>query len=208
MERIGISRRLLAVTALATTALVFGGCDWTMFGNIPALTHDSPDTAISGANVSNLQPLFTGAGAFGSPVESNGVVYAGNTAGNLEAFDANGVSGCSGSPNQCRPLWTGTTAPIDSGTSPAVANGIVYILSIAQFKLYAFDAKGVTGCSGSPKVCQPVWTAGVSGAFGSPIVSNGVVYVGGGGGVLNAFDANGVTNCSGSPKECQPSGPA
>ena len=202
VDRIGKARKLLALTALAVAALVFGGCDWAMFGAIPSLTHDSVDNAINSANVSTLQPLFTSSGEFGSPVESNGVVYAGGTQEGLWAFDANGVTSCSGSPNQCSPLWTGTTGAIDAGTSPAVANGIVSIISLAQQKLYAFDANGVTGCSGSPKVCQPLWTAHLGGAVGSPIVANGVVYVGGA--QLLAFAANGVTSCSGSPKVCQP----
>jgi hypothetical protein len=101
---------------LPAAALAFGGCDWTAFGYDPALTHGSADTAISGANVSTLKPLFTASGAFSSPVESGGVVYVGGQAGNLYAFDANGVTSCSGSPNQCNPLWKGVTGPVVNGT--------------------------------------------------------------------------------------------
>jgi hypothetical protein len=206
MRRRGNSRKLLGVAGLAVAALVFGGCDWTMFGYDAALTHSSPDTAINSANVSTLQPLFTTPGQFTSPVESNGVVYVGNTSGNLEAFDANGVTDCSGTPNQCTPLWTGTTpaGAINADATPAVANGVVYVstqaTSTSSGGLYVFDANGVTNCSGTPKVCQPLWTAPSAGdgSSASPIVANGVVYVG-----AQAFDANGVTNCSGTPKVCQ-----
>ena len=69
--------------------------------------------------------------------------------------------------------------------------------------LYAFDAAGVTGCSGSPpKTCAPLRTAGTATDFvaendSSPTVANGVVYLSssgyhdlsdlGGGGTLNAY---------------------
>jgi PQQ-like domain len=229
-------KRLVLATLGVVGALVFAGCDWPMFAFDVAHTGSSPDKAINSANVSTVQPLFTVPaqsdpfipGQFGPPVVSNGVVYAGsssagNTSGNLEAFDANGATNCSGSPNQCSPLWTGSTGPI-IGSAPAVANGVVYIASTESTAstipptLYAFDAGGVTNCSGTPKVCQPLWTAPLSTGdihVEPPNVTNGVVYVSGyqspGGippqgptGTVQAFDAAGVTNCSGTPKVCQP----
>ncbi len=104
------SRKLLAVAAVAIAAVAFGGCDWTMFGFDPALTHSSFDHNINTANASTIKQLFTSPGQFSAPVESNGVVYAGSTSGSLEAFDANGTTDCSGTPNQCSPLWTGAIA--------------------------------------------------------------------------------------------------
>jgi outer membrane protein assembly factor BamB len=195
-------KRLVLATLGVVGALVFAGCDWPMLGGNAALTGSVVEPAISGENVSTLQPLFTDAGQFGSPVEANGVVYAlGPTVftggpNSLEAFDAN--SGAL--------LWT---APVGSSTfgaptlgAPAVANGVVYVLTN---KLYAFDAHGVTNCSGSPTVCQPLWTNGGTGTTSnltltiSPVVANGMVYV-----ADAVYDANGVTNCSGTPTVCQP----
>jgi outer membrane protein assembly factor BamB len=200
-------KRLVLATLGVVGALVFAGCDWPMFGFDAAHSGFSPDKAINSANVSTLRQLFTSPGQFGSPVEGNGVVYVGNESGNLDAFDANGVTNCSGTPNQCSPLWTGSTAPNDAPSAPAVANGVVYLASASGPTLYAFDANGVTKCSGPPKVCQPMWTATTHGAS-SVVVVNGVVYVGGdgvgGGSAIEAFDANGVTNCSGTPKTCTP----
>ncbi len=127
-------------------------------------------------------PLWTGTtgGAiFASPAVSNGVVYIGSADGKLYAFDAAGLIGCSGSPKTCSPLWTSVaTGGVISG-SPAVVNGVVYDGS-ADGKLYAFDAAGVTGCSGSPKTCNPLWTAASGGLFdtSAPAVANGVVYIG------------------------------
>jgi hypothetical protein len=55
-----------------------------------------------------------------------------------------------------------------------------------------------------PKVCAPLWIAGVGernqGLSSSPVVAGGVVYVGSNEGRLFAFDAAGTTSCSGIPK--------
>ena len=212
MGRRSKPRKLLGLAALAAAALIFGGCDWTMFGFDAALTHSSFDKAINSANISTVKQLFTHATAssdyLGSPVESNGVVYVNDGNVGLEAFDANGVTNCSGTPNQCSPLWIGSAGSTSTST-PAVANGVVY--SDGGSSLSAFDANGVTNCSGAPMTCQPLWTASLPpGESSSVLVVNGMVYVGGLVGTsppqgrVEAFDANGNTNCSGTPKTCQP----
>src|SRR5215472_16220935 len=68
--------------------------------------------------------------------------------------------------------WTATTgSSIDS--SPAVANGVVYVGSW-DGKLYAFKADRC----GQP-TCSPLWTATTGNQIhSSPAVANGVVYVG------------------------------
>jgi outer membrane protein assembly factor BamB len=73
--------------------------------------------------------------------------------------------------------WTGITGGVVP-SSPAVANGVVYVGSV-DHKLYAFDAAGSAGCSWSPKACVPLWTATTRNTVASgPAVANGVVYVG------------------------------
>jgi outer membrane protein assembly factor BamB len=63
-------------------------------------------------------------------------------------------------------------------SSPAVANGVVYVGS-DDHKLYAFDAAGSTGCSGTPKSCSPLATATTNGVvFSSPTPVGVAVYVG------------------------------
>ncbi len=58
-------------------------------------------------------------------------------------------------------------------SSPAVANGIVYIGSSADDKLYAFKADGCGQAS-----CTPLWTAQTGFVIdSSPAVANGVVYI-------------------------------
>lgn len=95
----------------------------------------------------------------------------------------------------------------DLGTvvsSPAVVGGVVYVGSV-DHKLYAFDAAGAINCGGTPKTCEPLWTALTEGdVFSTPAVAGGVVYVGSDDGILFAFDAAGLTNCSGTPTTCGP----
>jgi PQQ-like domain len=136
-----------------------------------------------------------------APAVANGVVYV--LTNKLYAFDAHGVTNCSGSPTVCQPLWTsGGTATTPGGTttiSPVVANGMVYVADAA------YDANGMTNCSGTPKVCRPLF--GVTGSISQPnssAVSNGVLYLTNTSGQLFAYSADGTTNCSGTTTLCSP----
>ena len=57
----------------------------------------------------------------------------------------------------------------------------------------AFDAAGTQNCSGAPKVCTPLWTSPALGTIGrsSPIVANGVLYIGSSTGMYALEAANG-----------------
>ncbi|MDP9336286.1 MAG: PQQ-binding-like beta-propeller repeat protein [Actinomycetota bacterium] len=75
------------------------------------------------------------------------------------------------------PLWQATTGG-DVQSSPAVANGVVYV-GLVDRKLYAFDAQGIVNCAGNPKTCTPLLTTDTNlEVFSSPAVANGKVYVG------------------------------
>jgi outer membrane protein assembly factor BamB len=172
-------------------------------------------------NASNVcQPLFvgpTGGAVRSSPSVAGGRVFVGSDDFKLYAFDAAGSTNCSGSPTAtCTPLWTATTSNA-VGSSPAVANGVVFIGTTAGgafgARLNAFDAAGDTNCSGTPKTCTPLWTSANLGTIGStPIsVANGVVYIDIAVGISSfvgkvfAFDATAPnTLCSGTPKVCSP----
>ena len=184
-----------------------------------SLSNGSTLYAFDAAGVTNCSgtpttcaPLWTAATGYGqmfpstsSPTVAHGVVYVGSRYSTLYAFDAAGVTNCSGTPTKCAPLWTAATG--GQVSSPVVANGVVYVgsnASVYDHKVYAFDAAGVTNCSGTPTKCAPLWTAATGGSVGSPAVANGVVYVGSGDTNLYAFDAAGVTNCSGTPTTCAP----
>jgi eukaryotic-like serine/threonine-protein kinase len=88
--------------------------------------------------------------------------------------------------------WTALTGNIIF-SSPAVANGVVYIGSEDR-RLYAFNA---AGCGSI--ICSALWTGQTGSAIdSSPAVVNGVVYVGSWDGKLYAFNAAGCgsTICS------------
>lgn len=132
-----------------------------------------------------------------SPTVANGIVYIGSQTdadsndGKLNAFSA---SGCGSS--QCAPLWQGD-AGSDSviGSSPAVANGVVYVGTFAG-RLYAFDADG---CGAA--LCQPLWVGKTGGTIEStPTVYKGLVYVGSDDGKLNVFKAQGCGKALCKPK--------
>jgi outer membrane protein assembly factor BamB len=155
------------------------------------------------------QPLWTTTALGGdigtTAAISNGRVYVGSFDDRLYAFDAAGSIRCSGVPKTCPPLWFAMTDSVIMATSPAVANGVVYIGS-EDGALHAYDAAGNIGCSGGPpKFCADLWTGGTNDLIvSSPAVANGVVYVGSFDHQLHAYDAGGNTGCSGTPKTCQP----
>jgi hypothetical protein len=139
----------------------------------------------------------------------------------IEAFAAAGTTNCSGTPKVCAPQWT---TSMDSSTgpgfrpwsgSPVVANGVLYVpgygngTTPSQNGAYvaAFDPHGLTDCSGTPVVCQPIWTttAAPGGDLnpGPPAIANGDIYITAGS-TLYAFDAAALADCSGTPKKCPP----
>ena len=163
---------------LVAMVLVAAGCDWTSFGYGNGNTHYNPtETAIGVGNVASLTVAWTSVPSdqtFPSPpVVSAGRVFVSSR--QLYAYSANGSTGCSGtSPKTCVPLWisdpTGDNASGDF-SSPVVKNGVVYAIwrdfSSSDVDLYAFDAAGSIGCSGSPKFCEPLWKASADGAVNS-----------------------------------------
>jgi outer membrane protein assembly factor BamB len=183
--------------------LGLSACDWPMFHHDAMHTGFNLDAA---PNKGALSVRFTAPArnvVFSSAAIADGVVYVGSD--RFYAFDANGSTNCSGTPATCAPLWTGSV-PSGAGfeTSPAVVNGIAYIAG-EDAVLYAFDAAGVTNCSGTPKTCSPLWGAPMASFVrSSPVVANGVVYIGGSRDTIEAFDASGNTNCAGAPKVCAP----
>ena len=156
-------------------------------------------------------PLWTAttdAPLYSSPVVADGIVYVVSTAGTLSAYDAHGTTNCSGRPARCMPLWSTNPAPAETNVSAAVANGFVFV-TYADGRVYTFDTDGSTNCVGTPKTCHALWTGAVEGDPTSPVVANGVLYVGtfaADSPRVYAFDARGDESCTGTrlPKTCQP----
>jgi outer membrane protein assembly factor BamB len=194
-------------------------------GNLYAF--DANGTKYCSGTPKTCTPLWTAAthGAVrSSPAVVNGVVYVGSDDAYLYAFDANGTKYCSATPKTCTPLWTAPTgvvggSPAGIDSSPAVANGVVYVgavegergpygISFPINYLVAFDANGTKNCSATPKTCRPLWISNstVGASDSSPVVADGVVYYVGLDGALDSaglfgFDANGK-NCSATTTPC------
>ena len=149
-------------------------------------------------------------GGFPAPVLANGFVFAARTTAtgqSVAAYSPDGSSGCSGVPKVCTPLWTTAETPLSYPDAPvAVSGGRLFRATDTELRVY--DAAGVQGCSGVPKVCAPLWSAPIGGTSsappGAPAVANGVVYTGANDGTVKAFDATGQTGCVGVPKVCTP----
>lgn len=92
--------------------------------------------------------------------------------------------------------------PFPVPSAPAVAHGMVY-LSTFNGELHAFDATGSIGCSGTPRICDPVWKGTRAHFLSPPAVSGGVVYVGATKSLV-AYDAAGQTNCDEPTTYCEP----
>jgi eukaryotic-like serine/threonine-protein kinase len=169
--------------AVANGIVYVGGGDGKLYA------FDAAGTTNCSGTPKTCSPLWTsvtlGYSLFSSPVVANGFAYIGSpgpnidlTNGELYAFDALGTTNCSGTPKTCSPLWANGTGGYPVFSSPAVANGIVYVS--VGYNVYAFDA--ATGAS--------KWAATTGGIeASSPAVVNGAVYVGSLDNKVYAFNA-------------------
>jgi polyvinyl alcohol dehydrogenase (cytochrome) len=166
----------LMVSALATHPLI--AADWPVFGQNAANTASAQESIISTANVQSLKPKWvftTGGDTSARAAIVDGVAYVPDWGGNIWAINV----------QTGKAIWShqlsdyGLTAGTVSRTSPAVANGIVYIGT-------QYTPTGKTGWllaieAGSGRLIwkmqpdtsgpQPVITS-------SPVVALGIVYVG------------------------------
>ena len=143
-------------------------------------SYNTAETAIGVTKVGGLHEAWTAVTPdqiVAAPSIAGGVAFVGTRDNRLYAFSANGTTGCSGTPRKCAPLWSSPRLGGAVTSTPAVANGIVYIGSVGE-KMLAFDAAGVKNCSGAPKVCKPLWSRTMSGdVIAAPTVAGGAVYV-------------------------------
>jgi len=131
-----------------------------------------------------------------TPVVAQGIVYAAADAGDVFAFNA---SGCGAA--LCSPLWNSSfglpksTGALDQiAYPPAVANGVLYLGTVADSVfgggyLFAVDAR--TGATLWKVSIDSTGVAGEGGFYASPVVANGVVYVIGQDGQFSTFRAAG-----------------
>jgi len=150
------SRKSLAVTLILT--VVFSSLALSGAGVVYA----QQSSGISDQSfTATLLWNYTTGGTVSSPTIVDGTVYVGSSDQNYYALNAtNGAK-----------LWNSFVGSnYDSGSSPAVANGLIYIGT--YFAVFALNATtGVQLWNNMPFHDVPV-------AFSSPVVVGGVVYVG------------------------------
>jgi hypothetical protein len=100
--------------------------------------------------------------------------------------------------------WTGSVPAGDMSLDMLSINASMVMVS-AGSKLVGYSRSGTTNCSGSPKICTPVWIGLVNGNInGAAAVVGTTAYVASTDGILAALDLSGTTNCSGTPTTCTP----
>jgi outer membrane protein assembly factor BamB len=125
---------VVTAVVLASTGSV---TDWSMYHRDTGHSGLAVDTTLSASRAATMAPVWqvhTGSSAYTSPAIVHDatlgktVIYVGNQAGTISAYDA--ASGDR--------LWA-TDLPQAVQSSPAVANGVLYVGSSDHY-LYAFDA--------------------------------------------------------------------
>jgi outer membrane protein assembly factor BamB len=165
-------------SGLSVQAIFLVQTNWTLFGFNGPRTHNNPyENTITTANVSQLQKFWsdTTTGAVtSSPAIAKGIAYVTLTDGSLRAL--NNSTG--------QYIWN-VTPPIDQTqtqnpllfSSPAVANGIVYYAyvldSSAGDTVVAFNA-----ISGGRIWVTSFNNTNGTGEESSPVIANGVLYIG------------------------------
>lgn len=124
-------------------------------------------------------PVLSGSTLYVDTLAIEGTAHNPTLVGALVAFDANGVTNCSGSPKACSPLWQSAGNTYAAQVAPAVSAGAVFVPTFLG-PLAAFGATGSTNCSGTPTTCAPMWTSDVSAGSGDwdapPVIGSSVVY--------------------------------
>jgi hypothetical protein len=179
--------RLGIVLALVVLA---AACDWTTVGfDASRSGWNAPDTAITPANVATLTQKWKaalGSTSGSEPVVAGGRVFASSspdgtvTAGALHAFDAKGVTGCTGAaPAICNPLWSVTSPPIGLQTNgPTVSPPVVAGPNVVAGYRNINPGGSFTGMNAYAVSSGTSAFGAAPGGAGSPVVTGGVIYAG------------------------------
>jgi hypothetical protein len=115
----------------------------------------------------------------------------------LRAYQANAPFGL---------LWSSNVSVFPA--APAVANNVVYAARDdgGEFTVAASDAAGTAGCSGTPAVCAPRFTAfsgpAVAGDAHVDVIVASDLLIASSPTAIEFFDAKGERGCSGTPPRC------
>jgi outer membrane protein assembly factor BamB len=190
------SGAIWAGNSISSSPSIAGG---VVYVGRPGFLYAFDEAGKTNCVAASCKPLWTAAtgstSSYSSPAVANGTVFINSTDGKLYAFSAAGSTGCSGTPKTCTPLWTAVQGNNAAFSSPAIANGVIYVTSNNN-SVYGFDASGTTKCAGTPKVCSPLWTSATAGTGiqSSPAVNNGMLYVSTYRGALYAFKPTPATS--------------
>jgi outer membrane protein assembly factor BamB len=141
--------------------------DWTSYGADLEGSHFASAAGVEATNVENLTPAWStrlGGPVYGTPIVARGRVFVGDMGHRVTALDA--ASGVV--------LWSQEVPGNVSATLAAWQDEVIAV-TLYPATLFAFDA-----ATGAPR-----WNASVApgaSGWGSPIVADGVVYVGASGG--------------------------
>jgi hypothetical protein len=186
---------VVIVGGLQTPSAAALTSSWPQYGSDAQHTGTNPaEHAFNAGNIANLKVvskahLGDNSLGHGGPVVSNGRLYVADFDGALSVFAS---AGCGAS--SCEPVWQ---AHIDGSfdSTPAIADGLVFLAATNVHLLYAFPA---AGCGAAE--CKPVWTGRLpNGATGSVTVAGGIAYVGDFSGHLTAFRTTGCGHATCSP---------
>jgi hypothetical protein len=98
-------------------------------------------------------------------------VFAATGRAGVHAYD---ITTCAAQHGACAPLWSANGV----AANLAFANGVLYVGGSGASTVKAFDGAGNAGCSGTPNMCTPLWTATIpTSTVDEPIVARGKVFV-------------------------------
>jgi outer membrane protein assembly factor BamB len=162
---------------------------WGVVGGAPRwLAFDATGTRGCAGVPRVCTPLWVTEGAEAGALDAAAALAGGTlfrvVGDRLEAYAS---AGCGAA--VCAPKWSAMIGGTNA-SAPAVANGVVYAATDTG-RIKAFDAHGVKGCQGEPRVCTPLWSTKIAAAAGSPIVVDGRVYVPSADGTVTAFSLPG-----------------
>src|SRR5262249_18571974 len=118
-------------------------------------------------------PLTTVGAGTGETIIANGWVYRGLTSTGLQAFHLPDTQLGRGNLGSLAVRWT---APFRGNTALGTNPDMLYLSGEPSAggtrHLRAFDPAGVTGCSGTPRTCAPLWESSIVTDFDSvPVVA-------------------------------------
>lgn len=164
-------RRIAAVVVVTT--LVLSGCAWSHRYGDSGQSGVNPLAGLGVGDAGNLHEIWRSRDAvrYQALADADQVFAVQSPEAytqRIEAFAADGSTGCSGTPRTCDPVWVtaavavGNAVHISEISHPLLTDEHLVVPYVAggQFVVSIYDRKGLQGCTGSaPRVCSPLGTS-------------------------------------------------